>query len=161
MKPASIREATKSIAAEADIALLTIRNGTASHSLPSGQPHKAVLDGLVEIVNAFALHLPDMELAINLDERPRVLVPWDELHGVTETGTHLMSGAGAAQSSGASPSQLSARQIRHMNAIACPPATPSRAGVFWNTRDLCRDCLWRHSRGQFLDEWQRHLDICN
>jgi len=162
MKPTRIRQGTKLMASAADIALLAVRNGTATHSLSSGQPHKAVLDDLAEMINTFAGHLPDVELAVNLDERPRVLVPWDELHGITETGTHVKSEAEAASGRlEGSPGLLSARQVRHMNAIACPPTTASRAGVYWNTRDFCGECVWRHSRGQFLDDWQRQLDICN
>ena len=163
MKPGTIRKYTKDMSAEPDIALLTIQNGAASHSLPSDRPQKVVLDSLAELVNTFAHHLPDMQLAINLDERPRVMVPWDNLHGRAETRTHFESRAGVSADGqpAVPPGVLSARQVRHMSAIACPPTTATRGGVYWNTRDFDGECVWRHSRGQFLDDWQRQLDICN
>jgi len=171
LKPATIREDIAMVASEPDITKLVIKGSSVSHNLTSGHLQKTVLDGLVEMIGSFKDHLPDMELLINLADRPRVLVPWAEIHGLTQRGTHVKSkpASGRAPESEA-PKQastttprisLSARQFRQMNAIACPPASAARSGAHWNTRDICLSCIKPQSKGQYLHDWLLSTDICH
>ncbi len=182
LKPAQIRENLKRVFTEPDIAVLTIRGGVATHNQTAEHPDRLSLNGMVEMINSFASHLPDMELAVNLARSPRVLVPWDELHGLTETGTHVRSKGSNGKLAGLESPKglqqerlddltrsttadqkglLSVHQFRQMNAITCPPGSATRSGVHWNTRDLCTGCARPHSEGQYLRDWQRSTDICH
>ncbi len=84
--PSRIRESLSRVLAEPDMAAVRIRAGKVSHALPAGSPNATVLDDLVELIGSFSQHLPDMELPVNLNERPRVLATWDDLHRLNKAG---------------------------------------------------------------------------
>ncbi|KAL2125115.1 hypothetical protein VTJ04DRAFT_1480 [Mycothermus thermophilus] len=77
VSPSQLREGIRRAAEEPSIALLQIQGGKAKHNLPPSSPDLPIINDLVALIQDFAQHLPDMELAINLDERPRVLAPAD------------------------------------------------------------------------------------
>ncbi|KAL2271029.1 hypothetical protein VTJ83DRAFT_400 [Remersonia thermophila] len=77
LSPAALRDGVRRAAEEPSMALLEIKGGQARHNLPPGSPDLPVINDLLALIKDFAEHLPDMELAVNLDERPRVLPPAD------------------------------------------------------------------------------------
>ena len=178
MSPSEIREGVRRAAQEPDIAILQIKNGQPQHNLPSANPYKAVMDDLVEAIKAFAEHLPDMELAVNMDERPRVLVPWEEvnrrikaakrgwLHRLLPRDVDVLGEMTKPQPSllgdpQANGNFTSAKALREMTALACPPGTAARAGTYWDTRDLCIECTRPQSVYHFLLDWDIAQDICH
>ncbi|KAK4129400.1 glycosyltransferase family 90 protein [Parathielavia appendiculata] len=178
VSPSKIREDVRRAAAEPNMALLQIRGGKSEHTLPSASPHSAVMDGLVDLVKGFAEHLPGMELAINLEERPRVLAPWDDIQRFATTANRkrvskllprtsdLLSELPVAQSTANDKLQAPdnftpVRAVHEMTALACPPGTRSRAGTHWNIRDLCASCTRPQSQGQFLVNWRLSQEICH
>ncbi|KAJ9656484.1 hypothetical protein H2198_004943 [Neophaeococcomyces mojaviensis] len=57
-----------------------IRNGTVARvDEPSWRS-----DTMVEVINLFAQHLPDMDIAMNRLDQPRLLVPWEDLQDLLE-----------------------------------------------------------------------------
>jgi len=176
--PAKLREGVRRAAAEPDMAILQIQGGQARHNLPPASGYKPVMEDLVALVQGFAEHLPDMELAINLDERPRVLAPWDDVQRFTKAANRLRGGnllPGTPASLGEMPVALSAsggknqapgsftsvRALREMTALTCPPGTKARAGSHWDIRDLCTSCAKPQSQGQHLTNWPLSQDICH
>ncbi|KAK4105671.1 glycosyltransferase family 90 protein [Parathielavia hyrcaniae] len=176
--PSKIREDVRRAATEPNMALLQIQAGKCLHNLPSASPHSAVMDGLVDLVKGFAEHLADMELAINLEERPRVLAPWDDIQRFTKTANRkrvsklLPRGSGwlnempVAQSMAndkmqAPDSVTPVRAVREMTALACPPGTRARAGTHWDIRGFCTFCARPQSQGQSLIDWPLSQEICH
>lgn len=179
MPPSKIRENTRRAASEPGMALLKIQNRVPQHNLPPTNPYKIVMDDLVAMIKPFAEHLPDMELAINLDERPRVLAPWDDLQRFTAAAKQkrvrkLLPRAPevpAGDMPAAQPAVLdkllnhenftSVRALREMTALTCPPGTRARSGAHWDIRDFCTSCAEPQSQGQYLIDWQLSQDICH
>ncbi|KXX74479.1 hypothetical protein MMYC01_204152 [Madurella mycetomatis] len=179
MPPSKIREDTRRAAAELDIALLKIQNGVPQHNVPPAYPYREVMDDLVAMVRTFAENIPDMELAINLNERPRVLTPWDDVQRFTTAArrkrmSKLLPGAFEASAGDMPVAQLavlhkavgrlnftSAGMLREMTALACPPGTKARSGAHWDIRDFCTSCAKPQSQGQYLVDWPLSQDICH
>ncbi|KAH8883818.1 glycosyltransferase family 90 protein [Thozetella sp. PMI_491] len=181
--PAKIREDVLRAAREPDMATLRVEGGQATHNLPPGSPHAAALDGLVGLVEPFAKHLPDMVLPINLNERPRVLVPWDDLRRLEQAakrkglkkllaraevppGEALPDVPRAAShedvdTTAAVANYTSVKALREMTALTCPHDAPARSGVHWDVRDFCATCARPQSRGQYLTDWDLAQDVCH
>lgn len=180
--PEEIRQALTLVASQPDIALVKVQNGVASHKQPEDSPHHSVLDNLVGMISTFGRHLPNMEIAVNLNERPRVLAPWIGTHRLGKSGKHhglrkLISRGSEAPLSvedtqpGASPrgelphpdymGSTSVRTFRQMTALTCPPGSRARSGVHWNIRDFCSVCAKPQSQGQFLKGWDAAQDLCH
>lgn len=176
--PSKIREGVRRAAAEPDMAILQVQGGQPKHNLPPASAYKPVMDDLVALVKEFAEHLPDMELAINLDERPRVLAPWDEVQRLTKTAirkrgnkllprtSHHLAEMPEAQPAvdrkhQAQETFTSVRALREMTALTCPPGTKARAGSHWDTRDFCTSCARPQSEGQYLRNWPLSQDVCH
>lgn len=178
ISPAKIRDDVRRAAVKPDIAMLQLKGGKAHHNLPPLNPYRGVMDGLVSLVEGFSEHLPDMELAVNMDERPRVLAPWDDIQRFTRTanrgrvskllprdadtlGEMPLAQAAIGGKSLGNPDFTPVRALREMTALACPPGTKARAGTHWDIRDLCISCVKPQSLGQFLRDWPRSQEICH
>ncbi|KAK4202501.1 family 90 putative glycosyltransferase [Triangularia verruculosa] len=185
ISPVKLREDTRRAAKEFDMALLKIQNGTAKHNLPQTNPYKAVMDELVELTKDFAEHLPDFEMAINLEERPRVLAPWDQIQRSAAAGmkrkksSSLLPGGGSrddesveddmpepklAENADKTDMLRNAMQpdaLRELTALTCPTGTKVRSGVHWDIRDFCSSCAKPQSNGQFLTNQGLSLELCH
>ncbi|KAK4157761.1 glycosyltransferase [Chaetomidium leptoderma] len=177
--PSKIRENVRRAAAEPDMVILQIQGGKAQHNLPPANPYKLVMDDLVGLVKGFAQHLPDMELAINLDERPRVLAPWDDVQRFTKTANRKRISKLLPRTSGSldempvvAPSAADNKQqaqenftpvraLREMTALTCPPGTKARAGTHWDIRDFCASCAKPQSQGLYLTNWALSQQVCH
>ncbi|KAJ4390199.1 hypothetical protein N0V85_007459 [Neurospora sp. IMI 360204] len=175
ISPSKIREDIQRVAKEPGIALLKVANGTASHSLSRDSEHAMVMDELVKMVNKFAQHLPDMEIPINLDDRPRVLTPWEDVRRFTEKAKKkgfgkFLTKREEEEEPTSQPldllqpsSSISVRKFQEMTALACPPGTATRAGIHWDVRDFCLSCVRPHSKGTgiFLSDFAVSQSICH
>ncbi|KAK1783861.1 glycosyltransferase family 90 protein [Copromyces sp. CBS 386.78] len=178
ISPSKIRDDIQRVAKQPGIALLKVANGTASHSLSRDSENAMVMDELVKMVNKFAQHLPDMDLPINLDDRPRVLTPWEDVRRFTEKakekgfGSKLLTKREDETDQEEAPSQpldiqqpssISVRKYQELTALTCPPGTATRAGIHWDVRDFCLSCVRPHSRGSgiFLNDFAVSQSICH
>jgi hypothetical protein len=179
ISPSKIREDVRRAAENPDMALLKIQNGKAQHNLPPANPYKSVMDKLVELIEVFVEHLPDMELAINMAERPRVLAPWRDIQRFTKAGrrrrvTKLLPTATDASHGEMPIPQLavhdtitggwdstSVTALREMTALTCPAGTKGRSGAHWDIRDICTTCIRPHSNGQYLGDWSLSQELCH
>ncbi|KAL7620353.1 hypothetical protein AAE478_009347 [Parahypoxylon ruwenzoriense] len=181
MKQQQIRDGLERLKGLPDIGIITILDGKAFHNQPPDALQKVVLDEAVSMISTFAEHLPDMSIAINLKERPRVLVPWDDVHRLTMAGSKTrfqllhrsykrqenklangnpIDASRALLGSTAQP-YVSAKRFRQLETLACPPGSAARGGVHWDVRDFCSSCVKPHSEGQFLQDWEMFLDPCH
>ncbi|KAI1331405.1 hypothetical protein F5Y16DRAFT_359862 [Xylariaceae sp. FL0255] len=182
LRPEQIRERLDFIMSQPNVGVVRIVNGKASHSTPTIQWQDTVLDELVMLISSFAEHLPNMFIPINLVGRPRVLTPWNDLHqlrmAATKPGIQLFPNKmgkrdvsdGHGPNTRAPPAgsqdwtvlkHISAHDFRQVEALSCPPGSPTRGGVHWDVRDFCAACTVPHSKEQFLADWQMSLDPCH
>ncbi|KAK0667703.1 family 90 putative glycosyltransferase [Cercophora samala] len=185
VSPTRLREDTRKAAKELDMALLQIQNGTARHNLPAENPYKTIMDELVELTKDFAEHLPDLEMAINLNERPRVLASWDQVQRLAAAGikrkktSSLLPGGSSADNEYGKKDMpeprlaetvekeevlkntMSPKALRELTALSCPTGTKVRSGVHWDIRDFCSSCAKPQSNGQFLTNLGLSLELCH
>ncbi|KAI1115737.1 hypothetical protein F5Y14DRAFT_410078 [Nemania sp. NC0429] len=183
LEPRKIRDGLEFLKSQPNIGIIRIADGKATHSGATDQSQKETLNELVSLISAFAQHLPAMEIALNLQERPRVLVPWNDMHQLRVTATQsrfqLIPGrlgkrdnpdvpternAKTEKPTGSSYSArpyIAAYQFRQLESLACPPGSPTRGGINWDVRDFCASCTLPHSKAQFLEDWHMSLDPCH
>ncbi|KAI1811832.1 hypothetical protein GGS20DRAFT_561067 [Poronia punctata] len=182
LRPQTIRDGLEFLKGQPNIGIISISNGQVSHNNPADQSQKDVLDEIVSLTTAFVEHLQPMEIAINLQERPRVLVPWTDVHRLrtmaTPAGFQLVSSrlgkrddpaslppdsnAGSPQApADTSRPYIPTREFQQLESLACPIGSPGRRGADWDVRDFCASCASPHSKEQFLDDWQLSLDPCH
>jgi len=148
LKPATIRSRTQEAIGHTDNFLmgLLIRDGTAKY-VENGQDW--LQQAVVGMIEQFVKYLPDMDLAFNTHDEPRVVVPHDDLTRlVAEATNHFMPAAFAnpnpRNAFSARPSDLTigsripeAKTTRfnvyaHQpvwipSRLSCPPDSPARA----------------------------------
>ncbi|KAF2969022.1 hypothetical protein GQX73_g4548 [Xylaria multiplex] len=183
LKQQNIRDGLEFLKGQPNIGIIRIADSKASHNKPDDLSHQQILDEIVALISGFARHLPTMEIAINLQERPRVLVPWNEIHQLrtkgSQSGFQLVSGRLGKRENSDIPTEndigttkrmrpsdstrphIATHQFRQLQALACPPGSSSRIGVNWDVRDFCASCTSLHSKEQFLEDWQVALDPCH
>ncbi|KAI0422565.1 hypothetical protein F5X98DRAFT_99156 [Xylaria grammica] len=183
LRPKDIRDGLEFLKGQPNIGIVRIADSKVVHNSPADLSHQQILDDVVTLISGFAEHLPTMEIAINLQERPRVLVPWNEIHKLrtkaSQPGFQLMPGRLGKRDnldilteedvatkqrtglSGSAQPYIAAHQFRQLQVLACPPGSSSRSGVSWDVRDFCASCTSPHSKEQFLENWQVALDPCH
>lgn len=179
LSPEKLREGVALAAKQPDIAIVKVEKGAASHSHFIDSPYRPILDELVGLMKPFSEHLPNMQIAVNLNERPRVLAPWDDVQRYTQAGMgHGRRKLLTRRSAGSSHAndlqrrvnsepgilekgQTSAHAFRQMTASTCPPGSSARSGVYYNVRDFCTTCASPQSEGLFLRDWHMSHDICH
>lgn len=179
LSPEKLREAVALAAQQPDIAIVKVENGVPSHGHFIDSPHRPILDELVDLMKPFSEHLPNMQIAVNLNESPRVLAPWDDVQRYTHAGLgHGLRKLLARRFLESSPANdlqnrvdpkpdilqqghTSAQAFRQMTAATCSPASKGRSGVYYNTRDFCTTCARPQSEGIFLKDWHMSHEICH
>lgn len=177
MNPQKIRDSLELVKTFPDVGVITIVKGRASHNRPADAMHRAILDHTVDLISSFSEHLPEMSIAINLNEQPRILVPHDQVRrhveAATKPGLRLLSrradvpeGTDNATLHKRSEPETARRDtiedFRRLQMLACPQGSKARVGAKWNVRDLCSSCTQPHSRGGvFVQDWEKSLDPCH
>lgn len=153
-----------------EISGISIRNGQAS-VLPNVLPtHKWMLDGVAVLINKFAQHLPDMDLAFNLNDEARVAVPYEDLGAVhqdsqppVETAPNHWFPVSNDPITDTVFRDMSFRNtFREYGSVGCPPSSYARSHQHIASRShICHECIAPHSLGQFLANWTGAADICH
>ncbi|KAK4980897.1 hypothetical protein LTR66_010299 [Elasticomyces elasticus] len=182
LDPVEIRRRTWEVISNPwnDIAGISIRNGKAEIS-PNVMPtHRWMLDGLVYLIDHFAPHLPDMDLAFNLNDECRVAVPFEDIEPMRTLGSRMGSTAqhppltfSSNRAAGWDPipeepihdtpfiERSFQRTFTSFGSIGCPPTSPARTQNHWETSTLCTTCSSPHSLGAFLSNWTLSANICH
>ena len=179
LPPTDIRHRTQRVISDPwnDVAEIVIRNGRAQVG-PNNKPtHRWMVEGFVTMMEGFVDFLPDMDLALNLNDEPRVAVPYNamqklvvhatpsELHDAKIRHGWSPDRAKAWKDEGAVSSRPfgSYPRINSFSAAtaACPPSSAVQKAYLWDPRPLCLSCAAPHSRGNFLSDWPLSASPCH
>jgi len=182
LKPAELRKRTAEILAlNKDLGAIRIRDGKAEvfgHPLPD---HRWMLDGIVKMIAKFAEHIPDMDLAFNLNDACRVAVPHKEFQAARLHHLHYPEHTAADGTIDFRPDRASAwaqdtatpRSLSNFDkaegkpsfqtygSIACSPETRARKERRWDTSAFCSACAAPHSMGAFVANWSLSASPCH
>ena len=182
LQPSEIRARTWEITSNAwnEIAAISIRDGKAGLGPNTLPTHRWMLEGVVEMISPFAQWLPDMDIAMNLNDECRVALEWDKAEGMRAVGEQ--GGRREATRSAQWSSQRAigwqayaykpnrdtrfedfsfSNTFAPYGAITCPPGSSARNDRAWDTRRFCASCAEPQSLGPFLKDWALAADICH
>jgi hypothetical protein len=180
LKPQVLRDRVKAMTDVPGVLTVTIRNGAAAHSSVNDDQKQRDLDDLVDMIDKFSKHLPDMTLPINLEPSPRIVPSWETAHShqradlsavvdlltkrsFVETGNATdvpLDTRGSSSSLGSTLASVTASAYRQMQVDACPPFSPARINPQWSFAEFCSDCAARHSKGPLLANWDKAMETC-
>lgn len=183
INPSKIREDISKIGNSRDIGILSIKQGNVTHHTAVEPANDAIMDNLVDLIQPFAHHLSDMDLPINLQDRPRVLTSWSEKkrfqkaaeantfdllsRGLNKRDESHSTEDGLTEDAQMPPGNPKDRKLatpweyQRQLGQACAPSSPARWGFYANNRDFCSACANPQAAGQFLQNWAQAQDICH
>ena len=135
-----------------------------------------------QLIDKFVQYLPDMDIAVNTLDQPRIVVPWEDMQdmlakeqekrrmfpplGVTDEFTKGQSFLldtkivdpkdDPSERLDADWFSRSGRQYMDVASLACPPESPARSGM----SDAEADRLYKHSLGGIITNFNRSSDLC-
>jgi hypothetical protein len=161
---------------------ISIRNGKASVFANVPGTHRWMVDGAVKMIEKFAEFLPDMDLAMNLNDECRVAVPFDRVQEAIRHGQeseessidkHKVVGFSSDRAAGwTTLDDVHAQgslfipavfkpSFQAFGSVACPSSSRARSDRMWDTRNLCTSCLAPHSMGALVANWSISSDPCH
>lgn len=182
MTPRSIRVSTREILSDQwnEVAEVSIRSGKAQVGPNVIPTHRWMVDGVLAIIGSFVQWLPDMDLAFNINDEPRIAVPWESRQAIQlaslksrKPGDGVLNKWSEDRAQSWRPLGDSetpcrpfedhsfARSFNDYGSVACPPTSPARRYHPWNPRTLCASCAAPHSSGIFLSNWSLSASPCH
>lgn len=182
MKPRSIRVSTREILSDPwnEVAEISIRSGKAEVGPNVIPTHRWMLDGIMTAIESFVQWLPDMDLAFNINDEPRIAIPWKSrqalrlaslnsrkpVDGVSNVWSEDRAQSWRPLGDSEIPCRpfedhSSANSFNDYGSVACPPTSPARRNHPWNPRTLCASCAAPHSNGIFLNNWSLSASPCH
>lgn len=176
--PAEIRSRTREAISDPwnEAAPISIRNGVAELGFNFQPTHRWMTDGILSMVKDFVQYLPDMDLAFNLNDEPRVTIPYRHMQkfklagesakSAAKTVNHRWSANRAKQWEGPETSHRPFGEWSTMNSfseatIGCPPNSSSRHSVLWDSHLLSTACAAPHSQSGILIDWRLSGSPCH
>ncbi|KEF63809.1 uncharacterized protein A1O9_01787 [Exophiala aquamarina CBS 119918] len=161
-----------------EISGITIRNGSAAVQENVLPTHRWMLEGVANLINKFSQHLPDMDLAFNLNDESRVAVPFHDIERLRQQG-RIEDKSGPQswspeRDAGWLPipehdvketvfRDMSFRNtFRAFGSVGCDPKSLAQTTPHVSSQShICHSCTAPHSLGQFVADWRLAADICH
>ena len=180
-EPKHIRERTHEILLNPwnEVAEVTIRAGKADIGAHVAPTHRWMVEGAVAMINNFVEFLPDMDLALNINDESRVAIPFSKMQryksiakfaGQPKSKPEAQWSDNRAETWPSSESTPSYSRFKDHSfsstfqmygSIACPPNSPARQRHAWDPSILCTTCYAPHSLGPFLSNWTLSASPCH
>lgn len=182
MSPRSIRVSTREILSDQwnEVAEVSIRSGKAEVGPNVIPTHRWMVDGVLATIESFVQWLPDMDLAFNINDEPRIAIPWKSqqvlqlaslnsrkpMDGVLNKWSEDRAQSWRPLGDSETPRRpfedhSFANSFNDYGSVACPPASPARRYHPWSPRTLCVSCAAPHSNGIFLSNWSLSASPCH
>lgn len=182
LPPQRLRELTHLLATNPvnDIGAISIRGGKPRVQDGIKPTHAWMVLAAAEMIEKFSEHLPDMDIAFNLDDQPRVAVPWGDISAMRDMASfqvppeHALNGWSLDRGLGWAPIEPAYQTNETVFTDAswqgifdeyvsrlCPPSSEARSRRVWDRREVCLSCIRPHSLGQFPTDWNLVTDICH
>lgn len=184
MEPKVLRELTNSMTSNQwnEVAAVIVRGGVAKPQAEIKPTHRWMIEGVVEIIKPFAKHLPDMDIAFNINDEPRVAVPWEKIQELNQTindreqlpddrlttkwsDNRSLSWALSGSNDQNTHKHFVENSFRniyhHIFSPTCPPDSKARTEFIWDYSKLCVECAEPHSLEQFVKNWELSGDACH
>ncbi|KAI4156495.1 MAG: hypothetical protein LQ340_000244 [Diploschistes diacapsis] len=159
-----------------EVVEVRIRSGSAH--VPDMIPtHRWMMEGIVRMMEPFIEHLPDMDLAFNINDEPRVAVPFEKLQALCQTPSAETHGSKSkvwsydagrkfdvhinASSQGLFEDWSFRPNFQEYGSVACPSNSPARRTRSWDFSRLCVWCFEPHSVGHFVSDWDLAGSPCH
>lgn len=185
IEPAQIRSRSPLQLPSNDIYAIRIRDGQAVVSHHQNTIHSKWSVELTAMIQEFAQLLPDMYIAFDMRDTPRVAVPWKRIDRMKQLASSMEFTLDSADrhhftlnpepnslwpslEADYSTIELSTRFVgqtpsvfRKLEAPSCPPSSPSGGSRAWHSQGVCASCARPHSSGQFVQNWALAGDLCH
>ena len=173
LEPRVLRNRTREILSDPwnEVAEIRVRGGHVELVDSIWPTHKWMLEGAARMMGTFAEWLPDMDLAFNVNDEPRVAIPYEqmEIHRNVESesvGIKQISREDFdVNASSKWPNKTDilptrdhfqnlafAPNFRTHGVISCPPLSYARKASHISPNRLCTSCMAPHSTGVFLSD---------
>lgn len=165
-----------------DLGAISIRSGKAHVQEGIMPTHAWMVQGAAEMIRKFSHHLPDMDIVFNLNDEPRVAVPWGKLLPLKQQARaqepvpedSLLQKWSVNRQAGWGPIEPADQTNEtiftdgawrgifdpYVSAV-CPPSSRARTRRIWDRHDICLGCTAPHSMGQFPLDFNLASDICH
>ncbi|MCJ1313773.1 hypothetical protein MMC25_007453 [Agyrium rufum] len=182
LKPREIRVRTRQVLSDKknEVAEIQVRDGKAFIATSIWPTHLWMLEGIVAQMEKFAEHLPDMDLAFNVNDESRVVVPHNVMQQHLKEAS-LHSGINPIKKSTYSVDRaeswlkenitepthldfigLAIQQNYHpYTIVSCPPSSRARTQNIWSKFSSCTTCARPHSQGPFISNWPLSSSPCH
>ena len=175
LDPSEIRLRTGQILSDPwnEVADIIIRSGEVKIGPKIVATHQWMLEGIIAMITPFAAHLPDMDLAFNVNDEPRVAVPYSgkanargpEIEpGLPFNGwTDNRHENWPLVDNPVRPftDRSFNKNFHDYGSIACPSGSAARRKRIWDASALCGLCANPHSTDGFLSNWTLSASPCH
>ena len=184
LPPQHIREMTQKLATNPynEVGAVSIRNGTARVQDGIKPTHAWMVSSAAKMMENFAQYLPDMDLVFNLNDEPRIAVPWEKASVLRDQarshplppGDSVIKEWSADRAEKWGPIEPADQTTETMftdssfknifdryASLVCPPSSKARSQRTWDRHSICLGCTRPHSIGQFPSDWNVATDICH
>ncbi|KAF2012960.1 glycosyltransferase family 90 protein [Aaosphaeria arxii CBS 175.79] len=172
LSPAELRQRTTDIINNnQNLAGIRVKGGKAEAFGEFPGTHGWMADGVIKMMEPFVAQLPDMELAMNLNDESRVVVPyrilqkarpqWEKYDGFDDFGRQKPNPDISEPHDrftyypGYNPT------FHSHGSISCPPGSPALTKSYWHKQELCTSCAAPHSAGLFVSNWSLSANPCH
>ena len=178
LNPAELRERTKEAVYDEynEIGLIKIRGGKAIVD-KRFEGHSWMMDVMVWMMEYFILSLPDMDIPFNINDEPRVVVPYREMQKLlskrrgtlSETvGKNWSTNTGDLLDESVTEGCMTSfenwsfkNNYKMYSTLACSSSSPAHRTRSWLPRRHCNRCAKPHSTLHFLEDWNKAGDPCH
>ncbi|MCJ1478740.1 hypothetical protein MMC13_007424 [Lambiella insularis] len=178
-EPQYLRARTRELLSDTwnEVAEVTVRSGKAEIGEKMAPTHRWMVEGAIAMMSSFIEHLPDMDLALNINDESRVAIPHADLKKYRDVGMNTGQSTekkdntwsvNRAQSWEASNDPTRTFEdhsftntFYNYGSISCPPESPARQRHIWDPRTLCTSCFSPHSIGPFIRNWTLSASPCH
>ena len=175
LSPAEIRLRTGQMLSDPwnEVADIVIRKGQAEIGPKILATHRWMLEGIIAQIKSFAHHLPDMDLAFNINDEPRIAVPYRKkrVAQILKEESELPIDQWSANRNDEWPLVETPmrtfedwsfnRNFHGFGSVSCLPSSAARKNRIWDPTFLCTSCAAPHSLDGFLSNWTLSGSPCH